>query len=571
MLTETENTPVLSKLMSIETDVDQNPILKSLLNSFPHLVGVYDKNYNILFLNQAGFTLSGFKPGEEKEKKCFQIFGRSIPCENCPEAILHKDISFAYNEYLDKKDKTICLRSSFNYDSAGDLVYITELTRFEGSKFLCNLQTEDGNTQITFDSLVRSIPSVVYFKNKQGQAVICNKAFEKFTNLPGYEITGKTDRELFSEYIADKFSQLDDEAISTGKTTRSTMDFIDDEGEKKFIEVTKTAIFDAEENMEGIVTLIRDVTEQTISEETLKISRDELIQTYEFIHNLMELSPIATLSLDNDMRIITINQKALDALGFEFDELIGVPFLNLLTKPEKFKRGSTKSKVLEFITKDGTSLMANVSQSIVTKEGMDERAVVTFQNISDLRNLFFDPLQEEISDENFDADIKYAELGAGYIYYRDGIEADESYQMFANMVKSGVPGLCITRQNPERIRAEYGLLKTPFIWLTKNQESGQPYINSSELYKLQPAIYNFIEKVERGVVFLDGLEYLALDNDIKSVIKAVEEINDSVMSSSSSMVIHIDSLTLEQKDFRLMTRWMKHIKTGVDDAEEKSS
>ncbi|MDK2826167.1 MAG: hypothetical protein PWQ44_1347 [Methanolobus sp.] len=563
MLVENENIQFLSKkIASIQADIDTNPILRSLLDSFPHMIGVYDSNYNILFLNRAGFTLSGFKPGEEKEKKCFQIFGKSAPCEDCPETISRKDVSFAYNEYLDKKEKTICLRSSYNYDQKGDLAYITELTRFEGSKFLCNLQTEDGENQIqiTFDSLVQSIPSVVYFKNHQGQSIIFNRAFEKFTKTPGTEITGKTDRELFPRSIAEKFLELDEEAINTGETIRFTMDFIDDEGEKKFIELTKTAIFDSQENLEGIVTLIRDVTEHVISEETLKISRDELVQTYEFIHNLMELSPIATLSLDNKMRIITINQKALDALGFEFDELIGASFLNLLKKPEKFQRGSTKPKVLELITKDGTSLMANVSQSIVTKEGMDERAVITFQNISDLRNLFFDPLQEEITDEDFDADGKYIDLEAGHIYFRDGIEADESYQMFANMVKSGVPGLCITRQNPERIRAEYGLLKTPFIWLTKNQQSGQPYIDSSELYKLQPAIYNFIEKVDRGVVFLDGLEYLGLDNDIKSVIKAIEEVNDSVMSSNSSMVIHVDSLTLEQKDFHLMTRWMKHIK-----------
>ncbi|MDI3486039.1 MAG: two-component system, cell cycle response regulator [Methanolobus sp.] len=571
MLVETENATIQSKLGSIETDIENNLILKSLLNSFPHLIGIYDKNYNILFLNHAGLILSGFNPGEEKTKKCFQIFGKSNPCENCPETISRKDDSFGYNAYLDQKDKYICLQSSFNYSSTGDLntgdlSYITEFARFESSNFFCSFQNEDEQTHITFDSLVRSIPSVVYFKNKLGQAVICNKAFEKFTNLSSSEITGKTDKQLFPQNIADKFFELDQEAITTGETIRETMDFIDQEGEKKFIEVTKTVIFDSQENMEGIVTLMRDVTEHVISEETLKISRDELVQTYEFIHNLMELSPIATLSLDNDMRIITINQRALDALGFEFDELIGVSFLNLLKKPEKFKRGSTKSKVLEFITKDGTSLMANVSQSIVTKEGMDERAVITFQNISDLRSLFFDPLQEEISD--IDINSKYMELEAGHIYYKDGIESDESYTMFANMVKSGIPGLCITRQNPERIRAEYGLLKTPFIWLTKNQESGQPYINSSELYKLQPAIYNFIEKVDRGVVFLDGLEYLALDNDIKSVIKAVEEVNDSVMSSTSSMVIHVDSLTLEQKDFHLMTRWMKHIKSSVEDAGE---
>lgn len=414
--------------------------------------------------------------------------------------------------------------------------------------------------KISFNSLITSIPSMVYFKDNKGRNIIFNKAFEKFIGRGKDEIMGKTDEELFPPSLVKNFVVADQQAMSAKDSIRRTIDYIDDAGNKKYLEITKTAVFDDNGNPEGIVGLTRDITEYIIAEETLKISRDELVQTYEFIHNLMELSPIATLSLDNEMRIITINQKALDALGFEFDELIGVSFLNLLTRPENFEKGSTRPAILEFITKDGTSLIANVSQSIVSKEGMDERAVITFQNISDLRNLFFDPLQEETEDNTAEYNERYMELEEGCIYIKDGTDTDDSYLMFANMVKSGVPGLCITRENPSRLRSIYGLVKTPFIWLTKNQDSDQPYIDSSELYKLQPAIANFIEKVERGVVFLDGLEYLSLDNDIKSVIKAVEEINDSIMSSRSSMVIHVDSLTLEQKDFHLMTRWMKHIK-----------
>jgi two-component system cell cycle response regulator len=273
----------------------------------------------------------------------------------------------------------------------------------------------------------------------------------------------------------------------------------------------------------------------------------------------MELSPIATFSLDSSQKIITVNQKAVDMLGYDFDELIGIPFTSLMAKPEKFESLSSKSVVSEFIAKDGTSIIVSVSSSVNQKEDMDERTVITLQNLSDLRGVFIDPSQEEAMGEDELSDNKYIELEPGLIYYVDDKNTDDTYRMFANMVKSGIPGLCITRQNPERIRNIYGLLKTPFIWLTKNQGNGQPCIDSTELYKLQPTISNFIEKVDSSVVLLDGLEYLGLDNDIKSVIKIVEEVNDSVMNSNSSMVIHFDSLTLEQKDFRLMTRWMNHI------------
>ncbi|WP_094227636.1 DUF835 domain-containing protein [Methanolobus psychrotolerans] len=580
-------------------DIVQNPIFKKILDKLPYAIGIFDKDYNILFLNKNGYHFLGLSENKNLKMKCFEQFGKTSPCNDCSEAIFLKKAFLQQQTYLPETSQNIFTKSYFIYDSSEQLEYIINYIRFfkhdksifpqenlpanlelllaeriedlmasnqklqsEVMERIC-IENELKESQIIFNSLIETIPEIVYLKDLNGKNLVSNKAFEKFVGLQKAEIIGKTDKELFPTSLAEIFVQSDNDIIKNKKSIHIIADFIDPAGNKKYLESIKTPILDLNNNVEGIVGLSRDITEQKIAEETLKISRNELAQTYDYIHNLMELSPIATLSLDSELMISTINQKALDVLGYVFDELIGVSFINLLVKPEKFVKGSSKPVILEFTTKEGTSLIANVSQSVINKTGMDERIVVTFQNISDLRGLFVDPLQEESLENEAafeDFEDKYVKLDPGCIYFVDDTDTEDSYRMFSNMVKSGVPGLCITRQNPTRVRNTYSLLKTPFIWLTKNQSSDQPFIDSSELYKLQPTIYNFIDKVNLGVVFLDGLEYLSLDNDIKSVIKAIEEVNDSVMNSNSSMIIHINSLALDLKEFHLMTRWMKPVK-----------
>ena len=96
--------------------------------------------------------------------------------------------------------------------------------------------------------------------------------------------------------------------------------------------------------------------------------------------------------------------------------------------------------------------------------------------------------------------------------------------------------------------------------MTRNKSTGQQTLDPSELFKIHPTIHDFIHKVNDSVIFVDGLEYLLLDNDFISVIKLVEQINDTVMASDSRLIVQVDSGTLDNKDFNLLKRWMKLLK-----------
>ena len=150
-------------------------------------------------------------------------------------------------------------------------------------------------------------------------------------------------------------------------------------------------------------------------------------------------------------------------------------------------------------------------------------------------------------------------LEASCTYIQDSGDLNTSYEIFATMVKQGRPGLCITRENPAKIRSKYNITKTPIVWLTKAKGSEYPSVDPAELFKLHPTIENFIKKVNDGIILIDGLEYLTLENDLRSVIKFMEQTNDSIMASDSRLILQIDPLIFDTKDLHLLKRWMRSL------------
>ncbi|MDY6959184.1 MAG: DUF835 domain-containing protein, partial [Halobacteriota archaeon] len=140
----------------------------------------------------------------------------------------------------------------------------------------------------------------------------------------------------------------------------------------------------------------------------------------------------------------------------------------------------------------------------------------------------------------------------------DSGDTSPSYNIFIDLVRHGKPGLCISRQNSRRIKKEYGLLKTPVIWLTRNEIDTMTCIHPADIFtKLQSTLVNFIKDAKDGIVLIDGLEYLISQNDFGMVLKFIQAINDDLMISSSRLLIHLDSNAVEKREFHSLKKEMK--------------
>lgn len=305
---------------------------------------------------------------------------------------------------------------------------------------------------------------------------------------------------------------------------------------------------DSDGRINGLLISGEDITERLEAQTKIE-------QANEYLDNLLKASPIAIISLDSRKKIVTANKNAADLLGYDVSELLAMPVRELVEDVEMLEFTDRKDFEMAFYKKHGEKVLMNVSTSLLDdydKQGL----IITLQDRSLLRGLFITPLREDVVGNS---ESRNAELENAYVYYSGFDDPDKSYRIFSDLVRSGKPGLCITRHNPEKLRSMYGIAKTPIVWLTKNKKNDQQSIDSTEIFRIYPTIADFVNKVDDGVVLMDGVEYLMLDNDFISVVKLIEQTNDTIMASSSRMILQIDRDVLENKEFHLLKRWMKPI------------
>ncbi len=320
-------------------------------------------------------------------------------------------------------------------------------------------------------------------------------------------------------------------------------------GEEKIISWNNFVLLDDDPASRKLLISGVDITERKEAEEKIKKANG-------YLDNLIKASPIAMLSLDHNYNIVTANNNASELLGFDASELVAKPISSLMDNTPLPDFADREDFKMNFITFGEVNTPMNVSTSVIENYDGGTGLILVMQNMSKLQGLFVNPLTEDVGDIH---SVNDAEIDPGFVYLCDDSDSLDAYTIFADLTKQGNPGLCMTRNNPKNIRTQYGLPKTPFIWLTKNKASDQQTIDSTELFKIHPTISDFVKKVDNGIVLLDGLEYLLLENDFISILKSIEQINDTVMGSNSRLILQLDPATLEQKEFHLLKRWMKYL------------
>ncbi|MEM4347774.1 MAG: DUF835 domain-containing protein [Candidatus Altiarchaeota archaeon] len=153
-------------------------------------------------------------------------------------------------------------------------------------------------------------------------------------------------------------------------------------------------------------------------------------------------------------------------------------------------------------------------------------------------------------------------LEKGQTYLIDEEKPIKSNEIFLDMINHGIAGLYITRKNPEEVRKNYKLEKTPIIWLT-HERSYNGCIDPRDLVLLSHTIKEFIKKADDGIVLIDGVEYLIIQNSFVEILKLVQNLKDVVSLSNSRMLLSIDSKAIDNREFHLLKKDMSFIKANI--------
>ncbi|MCD6332736.1 MAG: response regulator, partial [Bacteroidales bacterium] len=124
-----------------------------------------------------------------------------------------------------------------------------------------NAQEELTRNNALLQSLLQSIPDLIFYVNLQGHFMGCNQAFRTFTGLPEKKITGKTYQDIFSPEVAESLSKADQKVIKTTKTDSRQLWIWSSKRSQILLDVKKTLICDPEGNSLGIISIARDITD----------------------------------------------------------------------------------------------------------------------------------------------------------------------------------------------------------------------------------------------------------------------------------------------------------------------
>ena len=152
---------------------------------------------------------------------------------------------------------------------------------------------------------------------------------------------------------------------------------------------------------------------------------------------------------------------------------------------------------------------------------------------------------------------KVYEMRRGFSYLVKEAKPNKSFEIFVDQVTHNIQGLCVTRQHPTNIRKEWGLEKTPIIWLSN--QLGKVYVNPSNIGILSDTIIRFVEKSGDAVVLIDGIEFLVVNNDFDKVLRMVHHVTEAVMENRSRLIVSVDPRTLETRELALLERNMEII------------
>ena len=137
------------------------------------------------------------------------------------------------------------------------------------------------DSEAFYQSLVESLPQYIYRKDAQGRFTFANRRFCVELGRTFQEIVGHTDYDFFPAELAEKYQADDQRVMTAGKVFEAVEEHTPPGGEKEYVQVVKSPVFDAQGKIIGTQGIFWDVTARVRGEEKLKKAHTDLARSRE--------------------------------------------------------------------------------------------------------------------------------------------------------------------------------------------------------------------------------------------------------------------------------------------------
>jgi len=128
-----------------------------------------------------------------------------------------------------------------------------------------------GKEKRMLTTMIDALPGFIFIKDNDGIYQRCNRSFEIFLNKENKEIIGFSDDDLMSKKSAN-YIKANDRKVLQGNEIRCDEKVTYNSGEKRLLDMLKIPLYSDDKNIEGIVGIGYDVTDERETESKLKLA-----------------------------------------------------------------------------------------------------------------------------------------------------------------------------------------------------------------------------------------------------------------------------------------------------------
>ena len=180
-------------------------------------------------------------------------------------------------------------------------------------------------------SLTDTIPNPVFYKNKDGIYLGCNRAFEEYVGLPKDRIVGRTVREVHPDEVAEMHLRKDRELFAHPGTQIYDTVIEHSSGVRRNIIMSKATYGDTGGAVAGLIGVMVDITDRKNAEERLRESERQLRQ-------IIDLVPHMIFVKDHEGTFLLVNRAVAEGYGTTVDEVEGRSHAEFHPEPHELRR-----------------------------------------------------------------------------------------------------------------------------------------------------------------------------------------------------------------------------------------
>ncbi len=138
----------------------------------------------------------------------------------------------------------------------------------------------------------------------------------------------------------------------------------------------------------------------------------------------------------------------------------------------------------------------------------------------------------------------------------------KGFQLYSRMLKEGASGVCVSRLHPDYVQQKFDVQARTY-WLSSCK--GKDVLSPKQTGPIVKAIRSAVAPETHTIVFLDGIEYLLLYNDLAKVESFLKDLGRSLENTNAEVIVALDPLTMEQRDLEALYEAVQHV--TIDDLE----